>query len=202
MCVVNDAIQFCTVKPYLDGSNIFVLSIYKLHAETITNFTETMVTMLSHNRLRNTVCVVIGDVNINLLKNSSEIVNFKSAMFSFHYLRLISKPKFFSRKAAYQPSCLDRICNNKTSHFDCGIVEHNLKEDCPVFVRLPVRHVAESGNMRKLRDKPCAVDWSDIESKDVSDYLEGFTSKLNCLYCECFTLRTKLISRKNSITHG
>ena len=101
--VVNDTIELCTVKIYLGGFNIYVLSIYRPHVYTITHFTETIVNILSHNRLRNTDCVVIGDLNTNLLENSSEIVDFKGAMVSFHYLPLISKPTFFSNNAAYEP---------------------------------------------------------------------------------------------------
>ena len=56
--------------------------------------------------------------------------------------------------------------------------------------------------MSKFKDKPRVVDWTEIKSGDVSDYLECLTSKLNFLYCECFPLRTELISRKNLIIHG
>ena len=117
--------------------------------------------------------MVIENLNINLLKSSSDIVNFKSAMFSFHYLPHLSKPTFFSSKAAYEPSYLNHIWNNKASYFDCGIVEYNFTDHCPMFVRLLVHHVAESGspervrvyfndksegNMSKFRDKLCVVD--------------------------------------------
>ena len=193
MCMVNDTIEFCTVKVDLGGSNIYVLGIYRQHADTITNFNETIVTTLSHNRLRNADCVVIGDLNINLLKDSSKFLGFKSAMFTFHYLPLVFKPTFFSSNAAYEPSCLDHIWTNKASHFDCGIVEYDFTDHSPVFVRLPVHHLAESGsservsffrdrsegNMSEFREKLCVVDWSETRREDVRDYLEGFTSRLN-----------------------
>ena len=62
-------------------------------------------------------------------------------------------------------------------------------------VRFSFRDRSE-GSLSKFRDKLCVVDWSEIKSEDVSDYLEGFTSKIICLYCACFPLRTILISRK------
>ena len=104
MCVVNDTIEHCTVKVDLVGSNIYihVLGTYRPHAETTTIFTETIVNISSHIRLRNIQCVVIGDLNLNSLGNSSETVDFKSTMFSFPYLPLISKPKIFSSNAAYE----------------------------------------------------------------------------------------------------
>ena len=56
--------------------------------------------------------------------------------------------------------------------------------------------------MREFRDELRVVDWSEIKSEDLSDCLEGFTSRLIYLYCERFPLRTKLISGKKSIIHG
>ena len=187
----------CVVNLDSGSSNIYALGIYRPHAKTITNFTETIITMLSHNRLRNTDCVVIGDLNINLSENSSETVDFKSALFSFHYLPLISEATVFSSNAAYESSCLDHIWINKVSNFDCDIVENYFTDNCSVFVRLRVHHVSESGisqrvrvsfrdrsegKMSKFIDKLCVVDLSDIKSEEESDYLEGLTSRLNCLY--------------------
>ena len=85
--------------------------------------------------------MVIGDLSINLLKDSSEFVNLKSAMFSFHYLPLISKATFYTSSVAYEPSFLDHNWINKASHFDCSMVEHDDTDHFLVFVRLPEHHV-------------------------------------------------------------
>ena len=158
--------------------------------------------------------MLIGDLNINTLRDSSDILDFKYLMFPHHYVPLILKPTFFSENSAFEPSCLDHIWINKVSQCVSGILEYDFTDHCPVFLRVPRHSAKESdsnecvkvsfrdkseGNMARFRSKLSTVDWSEFESEDVDIYLEDFILKINSLYCECFPLQTRFVSKKRVV---
>ena len=72
LCFANQSIEISTVKIHLGSSSIFVLGIYRPHSDSIENFTVSLSEILDNRIFRNSTCVIIGDMDINLfLQNSS-----------------------------------------------------------------------------------------------------------------------------------
>ena len=78
--ISNQTIELSTIQVISGKINLFILGIYRPHSDSIENFTSYLNNILNHNFPRNKTCIVIGDFNINLLLNNSDVDNFSYMM--------------------------------------------------------------------------------------------------------------------------
>ena len=50
--------------------------------------------------------------------------------------------------------------------------------------------------MRIFESKLSGPDWSAVRNENVDEYMECFITRVNELFCECFLLKSKLISKR------
>ena len=134
---VNEDIEICTVKTSLDNTSYYFLGIYRPHSGTTENFIENLNFLLTSNLLRNKTCVILGDLNLNLLLENPEIDSFSRAMFSYHFLPLVSKPTRFPSISNQLPSLLDQIwVNNPRLLTACSILLNDFTDHLPILCEI------------------------------------------------------------------
>ena len=209
---VSQNIEICTIRIRLCELDLFLLSIYRPHDDSVENFISCLEGILNGNILRNKTCILIGDFNINLLNNDSITNNFIYAMQSLHYAPLVSKPTRFPTIVGHNPSLIDHIwINDITKSYICRIVAHDMTDHCPIFlnlftnksvgsseskVRVKFRCINDE-NKKKFEYLLSSFDWNHVKSNNVENYLENFMKNLNHMYCCSFPIKYKYVSHKN-----
>ena len=212
LCISNPVIESCTIEIDIGGESWCLLGIYRPHSGTPENFLNSLEHMFSNNKLRNKKCMVLGDINIDLLKEDSEVDGFVAGMRSYHYVPIITKPTRFPPDDSQMPSLLDHIWLNSPVNFNSGIILNDLTDHTPIFVQLKISpppkensnhqkvHITFRSNTEENKvpflHAVADFDWEALASGDVDEYMERFSQTLNRLYCENFPLKTKYLPKK------
>ena len=154
---------------------------------------------------------MLGDININLLINNSEVLNFVNLMQSYYSVSMINMTTVFHTNNRLEPSLLDHIWTNKPFGLDSGIIEADFEDHCPVFLRLLINETSRRANTDRVqitfrytsksnkkisRMKLTSMSWAVVQDEDVNLYMDKFLSALKKLHCDCFPLKSKLVGRK------
>ena len=207
----NNDIEICCVQITSNNISIYIFAIYRPHSGTIQNFNEILSSILDNPCMRNKLCVILGDLNINLLNDDLHTNSFIYNMQSHHFFPLITKPTRFSPIPGINPSLIDHIWLNEfTNNYRCSIVMNDFTDHCPVLLQINLNGPSclndekikikfrcnDSSNRDKFKAKLINFDWKIIKSDNVNTYLDNFTNTLSRLYCESFPLKTKFVSKK------
>ena len=212
LCFSNITIETIAVEVSMGGSNWCLLGVYRPHSDTPLNFTQSMENILSSDKLQNKKCIVMGDLNIDLLLENSVVDGFMATMRSSHYVPVITKPTRFSSDDRHVPSLLDHIWLNYPLTYESGIILNDITDHTPTFIRFNIgdpsvnQHIEDKVKVTFRADTEDNRDhflravadfrWESLASSNVNDYMEQFLDKLNTIYCESFPLKTKLIPKK------
>ena len=205
----NNTVEVCTVKIDFNGSNLILIGVYRPHSDTISNFSDHLNTFLNSPLLSNKKCVLLGDLNICLLKPEQACIDFSNLMYSQHYLPLISKPTRFSPVDSEIPSLLDHTWINCHIPQTCGIVELDITDHLPTFLNLisnldlPSKKIKITFRLQNQTQKDIfkfkleQFNWSSLKNPDVDTYVQKFLDQINQIFCNSFPLKTKYISSEH-----
>ena len=208
----NSTIEVCTVDIKAGNFSCTVIAIYRPHSDTIKNFCDHLSVFLNHPHFRNKTCVLLGDLNICLLKNEVPNQEYSNVLYSNHFVPLINKPSRFSKIEGISPSLLDHIFINKMHPNICGLVEFDFTDHLPIFVHLKLKcSMAQQKrkiNFRLINEENKIIfqnllnnfDWDSIRG-DADNYAENFQNVLNDIYCKSFPMKTKFVSEKHFENH-
>lgn len=206
----NLQIEVCSVEISISNFSFIILGIYRPHGGTVPEFISSLNAILNDAYIQGKFCMIMGDLNIDILSESSLSNLFINNMYSHHFLPIVTKPTRFPSVENHNPSLLDHVWVNNLSHnFTCKIIMNDFTDHCPVFMSFFFKnYVSSKDDKIKISFRCCnstnrnnfsaAVsnfDWSSIQTNDVNSYLEKFTRKVNDLYCEYFPLKSKFVSQ-------
>ena len=210
MSYCNSTIEICTAEFKFGNQHVVVLGIYRPHSDTIDNFNSSFSDILSNRLMRNKFCIVMGDLNICLLKPSHPNMNFSNLLFSYHFNPVITKATRFPQINGEVPSCLDHIWINKFFYFDAGVINIDVSDHLPTFINLKIcsnqyddkvkihfREVNEISK-QKFNNLLSNFDWNSIKSHNADLYAEKFVETLDNLYCLSFPLKIKYVSKRHN----
>ena len=194
----------------MNKRSLLILGVYRPHIGTVENFTTAVGRMLSHPIIRGSyLSIVAGDMNINLCDSSNSSINlYETCLSSFNFFPTITKPTRF--QLHNQPSNLDHIWVNSLNPLVSGVLNLDLTDHCPTFLLFnfnsdkPVNsdivysfRPFSQQNMDKFFVKLRNINWDvTLDGKNVNDMYVTFINTLNGIYCKCFPLKSKKITRK------
>ena len=132
----NQTIEVCTVELSFADMNVILIGIYRPYSDTIENFSSHLENFLSSSQISGKFCILMGDLNICILRDEPANNNFSNLLFSLHYSPLITKATRFPIREDESPSALDHIWINKFFTHDCRIHEVDLTDHIPTFMRI------------------------------------------------------------------
>ena len=206
----NSTIEICSIEIKIGRQQIIVMGIYRPHSDTIENFNSHFSDFLKHRLLRNKSCIIMGDLNICLLKPNVPNVNFSNLLFSHHFNPLITKATRFPQRDGEEPSCIDHIWMNKYFELDTGILCIDVSDHLPTFLNLNLNTFQHDEKVKIqfrvindfYKDKFSILlsnfDWNTIKSQNTDVYAEKFIEALDSLYCSAFPLKIKYVSKKHN----
>ena len=87
----NSTIEICTTEFKIGNQHVIVLGVYRPHSDSIDNFNTLFSDILNNKLLKNKTCVILGDLNICLLKPNNPNSNFSNLLYSHHFNPLLTK---------------------------------------------------------------------------------------------------------------
>jgi hypothetical protein len=209
LCLSNNTIESCVVNVTLDRDEYVIFALYRLHGDSIENFSLKLMEMLHHAKLSGKKVVILGDFNVNILDQSSVVVSsFIAELYSLSFLPLITRATRFPPPGSNsEPSALDQIWINSLQRCSSGIIFSDISDHCPTFVHVPI--VTDSSdkikitfrnhnsqNMDAFLHKLSTINWSSVLAGTIHEKLVIFDKILNETYCSTFPIQSKLISAK------
>ena len=209
LTVSNETIESCVVHIIVGKENFVVVAVYRPHSDIIENFNEVVLTMLQARTLKGRQVILIGDINIDLLKcDSKYIAAFVDTMQSVGFAPAITKAtRFPPGDSRGSPSLLDHIWLNRLDTYIGGIIAIDNTDHCPAFIKLPVAAVGSNKiklSIRTHKDEQIANFKNSVDAIvaniDYRDDVSSVTSKLMIdlysAYNRCFPLKVKYVSQK------
>ena len=203
----NETIEICAVEFYFGNQLIIILGLYRPHSDAIDNFNLIFSDIFSSQRFKNKFCVIMGDLNICLLKTNLPNMNFSNLLFSNHFIPMVTKATRFPQIDGEVPSCLDHIWINKFFDLDAGIINIDVSDHLPSFLNLKLDFSRKNEKVkvefRLINDENKILfknllsnyNWNSIISQNPHLYADSFTSVVNNLYCSAFPLKVKYVSK-------
>ena len=182
--------------------------IYRPQSSLIENFTSQLESFLNGNILRNSNCIIGGDLNINLFSESDEVNGFIDMMRSHHYIQTITD---ITRPSINQsvPTLIDHIWLNQFSNYNCGIIRTGVTDHHTLYLQVPFASDKSNTEKIKIHFRDCSLNnqdlfeqnllnynWDIIKSEDANEYLDNFVAKLNEIYRLSFPIKTKFVTHK------
>ena len=135
---VSDSIEVCTVEVSCFGFNFILVGIYRPHCDSIVNFVDHLSIFLSNSALSNRQCILMGDLNIDLLNDQPPNSLFVNLLYSHHFVPVITKPTHFSQITNVNPTLLDHIWINKLTSYTSGIILSDFTDHLPTYLKIPL----------------------------------------------------------------
>ena len=209
----NPTIETCSVQLTINRIKYYIIGIYRPHSDSVPNFIEALTLILNNPIIKDKNCILLGDLNINILNETQTNNDFVNLLHSLSFLPCITKPTRFPNIDGHRPSLLDHIWINKLCMFKSGILLHDFTDHLPVFLKLPILsnkpnreekikisfRLDNDESRSRFNEKIQNFNWDSLLSESVDDSLENFCNKLNSLYRETFPLKHKLISNKKAL---
>ena len=203
--LINLSIESCAVEILVNGLVFYIIEVYRPHSDTTDNFVSSLEDIMSANLFNEKPVILMGDLNLDLLKDSNPTMRFTNFMQSHHFLPLISKPTRIPSL-----TLLDQIWFNRLNHCNSGIILSDITDHMPTFVNIPSFEIKYEDKIKitfrledeigksKFSEFLSNFNWNTVRSDNVDIYAESFVNKLNEFYIKSFPLKTKFISRKRS----
>ena len=209
MSYCSTYIEILTVKLKINTSILYVIGIYRPHSN-VNEFLLELERNLDNDFLTSNKCVIMGDLNIDLLSSNPRTLDLFELMQSHHFLPVICKPTRFPTIESHNPSLLDQIWVNFSSNYLSGIVSIDVTDHCPIFLTLQCINFTSDQNDKKLikfrnfsnenqlkfNSLVSSFDWNSFNDNDANEYTTNVIETLNEFYNRSFPILTKFISYK------
>ena len=182
----------------------------------IDSFNNEFDSVLSTISRENKISFLLGDYNIDLLKEEDhrQTKDFIDLIYSYTFFPVINRPTRITRESA---TIIDNIITNSMCQHSCSIFVADVSDHLPICLNTNLKLVSNStelsnkpkyyhkrcftdDNIHKLTYKLSAINWDEVLNEDISSDANNmynlFLGQLNSSYNECIPL-TK-IKYKNS----
>ena len=189
-----DKVMFNTPK------NLILGVVYRPPNTSSTDFLEVLADTMHKLKRENKLCYLMGDYNLDLLKNETHLPTskFLDLMYSCSFLPLIHKPTRVTNQTA---TLIDNIFTNDMQLNDSilnGILLTNISDHFPIFhivknmsysieTNALIKRRVNEENIQSFKEKLSEINWDEILMKqDTQHAYDSFQQTFSTLYNECF----------------
>lgn len=156
----------------IDGKSFICGCIYRSPSTSIPEFCLALHHSLNSVCLENKNMVILGDININLLDNTSPgCINYTNTIHSFGFECLINIPTRHSSTGG--SSLIDHALSNLLTPPLAGVLDIDITDHCPIFIKFNSTQPQRSFSfVKSILDKEkfveaiAKVDWSEVMHTD------------------------------------
>ena len=203
LCNANSNYESCFIEiERTHGKNALVGVIYRAHT-SIDNFISDMVNVLEKINKENKLMYVMGDFNIDLLKDDKDrpTHDYLDLIYSNSLIPAIYKP---TRITATSATIIDNILTNCENIIKSYIITTDISDHMPTVLisnlslhskptngnKYKYKRFHNDDNIGKLKTCLSKIKWAEILDKvNVDDDYNTFISKFQDVYDECIPLK-------------
>ena len=206
---VDDSFECLTTELTINGSkNIVIACIYRKPGSSIDNFTVKIEELF--DTFRNKVLYLVGDFNIDLIKEQShnQTKNFINTIFSMGLYPIITKPTRFDGHSA---TLIDNIFTNELQHENTsGLILNDITDHLPVFTMYEYKlkrrdnesnlfyRKVDGESVQRLNEALKTQTWDEVYNKlSVNESYEVFIQKCESLVDQFCPIRVKHVNSKS-----
>ena len=204
---MDESIEVCVVEIFVGSISYYIIGVYRPPNGVLNNFQNKLNEILLDSKIKNKFCIVLGDMNINLLNTDNNTQDYINSMNTLHLFPTINKPTRITEDSA---TIIDHIFINKPTNYTSGIILDNTTDHMPTFIRIPVNKKSFNSNkvkitFRQTNDPDSKLrfkqnlnnfNWSTIKTDDAEQYMNSFITTLDDIFCKSFPLKSKYLSQK------
>ena len=210
--------ESCFVELSFNQKKFLIGGFYRTPGTIANLFTEKLNEMLEPLK-NNHQIILLGDFNIDLLKNISCTNNFQLCLQSNYLVPTITEPTRISTntqangESVTTESLIDNIFINANIKNISGIIKNNITDHFPIFINLPEvtkKSLCTQLNMKyremedsNLRRFDLALKQSGTcnitENTQAADIFTKFNDDFDMLYDQHFPIKTKILKQKDII---
>ena len=208
----NENIELCCVNVTEGNLDLLILGVYRPVSGDINLFLLHLETIFTDLSSRSKKIMILGDMNLDMLKNNSNTCSYTELMHSYHFQCLVSKPTRFPTRYGDQASLLDHVWINEFNYSNGGILLDTTTDHLPLYIVISLDKsintdervlisFRENSDFNKISfsNALCSINWNEYKSTDADIYFNNFVNLLNSLYCKHFPLKSKSISKNHSL---
>ena len=201
----NNMIENLWIEISKLNTKYIVGCIYRHPNSSIGEFSKMLEASLCKINRRRLSCILMGDININLLKLSSEpaVRDYTNCLISNNFLPCLLIP---TRVTSASSTLIDhiyffKISHDKSSKIRCGNIICDISDHYPNFFILknqkyidmsarPLTRVFSPSNKIEFNAKVTSIEWSNVfnNSNDANQCCDLFVHHLADIYNQCFPL--------------
>ena len=93
---VDDYIEVCTIEARMNNFEFIIVGLYRPNDGNLDSFMTHLQKIFIFTRNHRSKCILLGDLNINLLSETNEVLNLNHFMKSHYFLEYMSIPTRFA----------------------------------------------------------------------------------------------------------
>lgn len=204
-CKVTEDYEILTLR----YSTEFITVVYRPPRGNVQIFFSFLESYLDYMSVNNFNIICGGDLNINILENTSDTANFKRILSSTGFTNLISTP---TRVTLTTASCLDLLITNvEPTVLHAGTLASGISDHCPVFAAfnnsvskkkrqsepVSLQHLSAAA-LQSFKHEISKCDWSHVTlTTDVNEAYSSFLETFLHVYNKHFPFKTLKQSKKS-----
>ena len=205
LCIANENLESCFVEIERENAkNVIVGVTYRAHTN-IDNFINDITPILNKSATENKIQYLMGDFNIDLLKESSHrpTHDYLNLVYSCSLMPTIYKP---TRITEHSATCIDNILTNNinASNVASNILITDISDHLPTILmvnngkRINTKPGASfyskrnhnDHNIKRMKEKLSNINWqNELNNQDVNDDYGKFINMFNVVYDDCIPLK-------------
>lgn len=188
--------------------NVFVCAIYRPPDLRVGSFIEWLEPNL--NFFENSKCLLLGDLNLNLLNSHKpKIREFSNLMSTFNFVNFITKPTCINPQSGIPASLLDHIWSNGlfdsssfvfddriSDHLPCALVSNIDTRKSINKIKLKFRNFSRTNKEIFKAGADNLFHNFVMSNSNVNDATEQLVNKINSITSDYFPIKSKSVSQK------
>ncbi|KAL1446424.1 hypothetical protein WDU94_005680 [Cyamophila willieti] len=173
--------------------NIIIQVIYRAPKNNIKEFLKELRTWVKHDQVKNKELIIIGDININTLKNNSDTQRYIGILSNNKILNAIKQPtREEIRSGKLTSTCIDHINIRAKSDFNTAVIKEKIADHYFISLNMNISKSNEENDFVefKIIDQELmnnliiAYDWNSliVKNNNVEDLYNAFVIVFKSLY--------------------
>ena len=169
---LEDFLETVFVEITVNSSSFVVGQVYRRPKTDIKCFLEKLKSIIDMIHSEKKTCILLGDININLLKPIPDTQDLTSLLYSKFYFNAITKPTRVTHKTA---TLIDHIWTNDLKNLNMsGIIYMSLSDHFPVFSKFNLPTATKTDKVKTVHYR----DFNDNNIMNFKDHLENIDWQL------------------------
>lgn len=196
--------ECCACEFTVFNTKITFINIYRAPNGNFISFLKSLEEAIMVCNVENSIIIISGDFNCNLLERNNEVLDFLSLINSYNLKHTIEQP---TRITPMTATCIDNILTSYEGTYDSEVIYTSISDHLALKITLQLegssatiyrRRMFSMENKLKFKNRVESINWDplyQLPRGEVDLQWNVFMSKILMHYHECFPIKS-IVKRK------